>query len=162
MTTSEESSFYKAAMRFLNKYFLEGQKLSESERAKMNSVNDQTPFMEKLLIEHRRLLGVAIPFVFFQTLYWLLAFRYSFFRFYSDKYVMTIVMVFGALIGGMTTEGGGAIAFPVMTIALNIDPIVARDFSLMIQSCGMFHCLISLQPNSLLPLSHIQAPLARQ
>uniref|UniRef100_A0A915BQS8 Membrane transporter protein n=1 Tax=Parascaris univalens TaxID=6257 RepID=A0A915BQS8_PARUN len=37
----------------------------------------------------------------------------------------------------MTTEGGGAIAFPVMTIALNIDPIVARDFSLMIQSCGL-------------------------
>uniref|UniRef100_A0A0M3HRM8 Membrane transporter protein n=1 Tax=Ascaris lumbricoides TaxID=6252 RepID=A0A0M3HRM8_ASCLU len=37
----------------------------------------------------------------------------------------------------MTTEGGGAIAFPVMTIALNISPIVARDFSLMIQSCGL-------------------------
>ena len=38
---------------------------------------------------------------------------------------------------GMTCEGGGAIAFPVMTLAFNIDPSVARDFSLMIQSCGM-------------------------
>ncbi|EFO23837.1 hypothetical protein LOAG_04642 [Loa loa] len=50
---------------------------------------------------------------------------------------MTIVMIFGALIGGMTTEGGGAIAFPVMTLAFNISPIVARDFSFMIQSCGL-------------------------
>ena len=38
---------------------------------------------------------------------------------------------------GMTSEGGGAIAFPVMTLAFNISPSVARDFSLMIQSCGM-------------------------
>ena len=39
---------------------------------------------------------------------------------------------------GMTSEGGGAVAFPVMTLALNISPGVARDFSLMIQSCGKF------------------------
>jgi hypothetical protein len=45
-------------------------------------------------------------------------------------------MVFGATIGGMTSEGGGAVAFPVMTLALGIKPAVARDFSLMIQSCG--------------------------
>ena len=37
---------------------------------------------------------------------------------------------------GMTSEGGGAVAFPVMTLALSITPAVARDFSLMIQSCG--------------------------
>ena len=36
----------------------------------------------------------------------------------------------------MTSEGGGAVAFPVMTLALEIPPAVARDFSLMIQSCG--------------------------
>ena len=41
------------------------------------------------------------------------------------------------LIQGMTSEGGGAVAFPVMTLALNISPAVARDFSLMIQSVGM-------------------------
>ena len=39
----------------------------------------------------------------------------------------------------MTSEGGGAVAFPVMTLALNIKPTVARDFSLMIQSCGIYH-----------------------
>ena len=45
-------------------------------------------------------------------------------------------MMFGGLIAGMTTEGGGAVAFPVMTLALGIEPSVARDFSLMSQSCG--------------------------
>ena len=45
-------------------------------------------------------------------------------------------MVFGAIVGGATSEGGGAIAFPVMTLALGIRPAVARDFSIMIQSCG--------------------------
>ena len=38
---------------------------------------------------------------------------------------------------GMTSEGGGAVAFPVMTLAFSIAPDVARDFSIMIQSCGM-------------------------
>ncbi len=38
---------------------------------------------------------------------------------------------------GMTSEGGGAIAFPVMTLVLGVAPATARDFSLMIQSCGM-------------------------
>ena len=38
---------------------------------------------------------------------------------------------------GMTSEGGGAIAFPVMTLVFGIIPAVARDFSLIIQSCGM-------------------------
>lgn len=38
---------------------------------------------------------------------------------------------------GMTSEGGGSVAFPVMTLAFKIAPVVARDFSLLIQSCGM-------------------------
>ena len=42
----------------------------------------------------------------------------------------------------MTSEGGGAVAFPVMTLALGIKPAVARDFSLMIQSCGIYYDLV--------------------
>lgn len=32
-----------------------------------------------------------------------------------------------------TSEGGGAVAYPVMTLLLNIPSTIARDFSLMIQ-----------------------------
>jgi hypothetical protein len=39
-------------------------------------------------------------------------------------------------VAGATSEGGGAVAFPVMTLALKIKPAIARDFSLMTQSCG--------------------------
>ncbi|VDN34492.1 unnamed protein product [Cylicostephanus goldi] len=49
---------------------------------------------------------------------------------------MPIVMFFGSTVAGMTSEGGGAVAFPVMTLLLQIDPSVARDFSLIIQSAG--------------------------
>jgi len=46
-------------------------------------------------------------------------------------------MIVGATVAGMTSEGGGAVAFPIMTLALHISPSVARDFSLMIQATGM-------------------------
>lgn len=37
----------------------------------------------------------------------------------------------------MTSEGGGAVAFPVLTLAFDVSPSVARDVALMVQSCGM-------------------------
>ena len=52
-------------------------------------------------------------------------------------YHMSITMVFGSLVAGATSEGGGAVAFPVMTLALGVPPRLARDFSLGIQSFGM-------------------------
>uniref|UniRef100_W6NGR2 Membrane transporter protein n=1 Tax=Haemonchus contortus TaxID=6289 RepID=W6NGR2_HAECO len=50
---------------------------------------------------------------------------------------MPVIMLLGSTVAGMTAEGGGAIAFPFMTLCLQIDPVSARDFSLMIQSFGM-------------------------
>ena len=67
---------------------------------------------------------------------WTLAIRNNFFALFPDRYKMSITMIFGSMIGGATSEGGGAVAFPVMTLALAIDPAVARDFSLMCQCCG--------------------------
>jgi len=48
-----------------------------------------------------------------------------------------LTMVFGAFIAGGTSEGGGAVAFPVFTLLLDIKPEVARNFSFAIQSIGM-------------------------
>ncbi len=47
------------------------------------------------------------------------------------------IMVLGAFVAGLTPEGGGAVAFPVLSVFFDIDRSVARDFSLMIQSVGM-------------------------
>ena len=37
----------------------------------------------------------------------------------------------------MTSEGGGAVAYPVLTLAIKAEPDVARDVALMVQACGM-------------------------
>ena len=41
------------------------------------------------------------------------------------------------IIAGSTSAGGGAVAFPVMTLMFEISPECARNFSLAIQSVGM-------------------------
>ena len=56
---------------------------------------------------------------------------------FSTHYFMSLTMALGSFIAGATSEGGGAVAFPVMTLGFKISPDVARDFSLLIQSVGM-------------------------
>jgi uncharacterized membrane protein YfcA len=56
---------------------------------------------------------------------------------FVDNWFMSATMALGSFIAGATSEGGGAVAFPVMTLVFDIEPHVARDFSLMIQSVGM-------------------------
>ena len=62
--------------------------------------------------------------------------QHNYFANFPTHYPMTITMIFGSFIGGATAEGGGAVAFPVMTLVLHLAPSVARDFSFMIQCCG--------------------------
>lgn len=59
------------------------------------------------------------------------------FGLFADNWFMSVTMAFGSFIAGATSEGGGAVAFPVMTLLFEIPPPTARDFSLMIQSVGM-------------------------
>ncbi|PWN06791.1 sulfite exporter TauE/SafE family protein [Rhodohalobacter mucosus] len=56
---------------------------------------------------------------------------------FAENWFMTLVMIFGSLIAGASSEGGGAIAYPVMTLIFSIEPDVARNFSFAIQSFGM-------------------------
>ncbi len=50
---------------------------------------------------------------------------------------VSLTMLFGSLIAGATSEGGGAVAFPVFTKLLGVHPQDAKVFSLAIQSVGM-------------------------
>lgn len=59
------------------------------------------------------------------------------FGFLAENWYYPAIMVVGAFVAGLTPEGGGAVAFPVLNIFMNIDRTMARDFSLMIQSVGM-------------------------
>ena len=56
---------------------------------------------------------------------------------FIDNWFMTVTMIVGSFIAGASSEGGGAIAYPAMTLLFNIEPSVARNFSFAIQSFGM-------------------------
>lgn len=56
---------------------------------------------------------------------------------FAENWFMTVTMIFGSFIAGASSEGGGAIAYPAMTLLFQIEPDVARNFSFAIQSVGM-------------------------
>ncbi|CAD5225688.1 unnamed protein product [Bursaphelenchus xylophilus] len=116
---------------WFRKYFLEGQKLERQTQAHINPKD--LPFHER----YRKYLATLIPFVIMHAIWWSMAIRYNLFRLYPTRYELAITMILGAFVAGATSEGGGAIAFPVMTLMLHIAPDVARDFSLIIQVAGM-------------------------
>lgn len=67
--------------------------------------------------------------------------------FLATHYHYPLIMVLGAFIAGLTPEGGGAVAFPVLSVFFSVDRVLARDFSLMIQSIGMTSASIFILSN---------------
>uniref|UniRef100_A0A7E4VWZ9 Sulfite exporter TauE/SafE family protein n=1 Tax=Panagrellus redivivus TaxID=6233 RepID=A0A7E4VWZ9_PANRE len=122
-------------MGFFRKYFLQGQELVKPLRGVRHE--SETISKPSFVERNRKYIGLLIPFLFMHTVWWTLAFRYNILERFKTYYEMPITMIFGATVAGMTSEGGGAVAFPVMTLLLHFDARQARDFSLMIQSCGM-------------------------
>lgn len=69
---------------------------------------------------------------------WIVVMSYGhYWHYFEQNWFMSIVMMLGSFIAGSTSIGGGAVAFPVMTLGFSIEPHVARDFALMIQAFGM-------------------------
>ncbi|MGK7942042.1 MAG: sulfite exporter TauE/SafE family protein [Crocosphaera sp.] len=65
-----------------------------------------------------------------------LGFEKAFFHL-THYWHIALTMLFGSMIAGGTSMGGGAVAFPVFTKLLHISPHDAKIFSLAIQSVGM-------------------------
>jgi uncharacterized membrane protein YfcA len=59
------------------------------------------------------------------------------FGFLKAHWYYPAVMVLAAFVAGLTPQSGGAIAFPALSVFLHIDRVLARDFSMMIQSIGL-------------------------
>ncbi len=60
---------------------------------------------------------------------------------------VSLTMAFGSLVGGGTSEGGGAVGFPVLTKVLAVPPDQARLFAFAIQSVGMGTATITIVRN---------------
>jgi len=118
-------------------YFWQGQQLSETATA----VSSDAPFY----VRYRKPIATFFPALIVHIVWWSIMFTNDYWYKYTEasgaagkpRWAMSITMVFGSMIAGATSEGGAAVAFPVMTLALGIKPPVARDFSFMIQSVGM-------------------------
>jgi len=61
---------------------------------------------------------------------------------YFSHWLYAVMMIFGAAIAGFTPVGGGAVAYPILSLYTDLTPQIARDFSLAIQSIGMISASI--------------------
>ncbi|WP_326695932.1 TSUP family transporter [Streptomyces sp. NBC_01754] len=75
---------------------------------------------------------------------WFLVWGPGYFDVLAGNWRVALTMVFGSLVGGGTSEGGGAIAFPVLTKVLAVPPDQARIFTFAIQSVGMAAASLSI------------------
>lgn len=79
---------------------------------------------------------------------WVLLFvNFNDLAFLGSHWHYPAIMVLGAFVAGLTPEGGGAVAFPVLSVFFSVDRVLARDFSLMIQSIGMTSASIFVLTN---------------
>jgi uncharacterized membrane protein YfcA len=85
----------------------------------------------------KRILIFLIPVIATYLAWVIYMFTTNSWKLFYHYFYMSITMVFGSFVAGGSSEGGGAIAFPVMTLVFKIHPEEARNFSLAIQSVGM-------------------------
>lgn len=89
----------------------QGQQLSDDEN--QNSItSNELSFDSILLQKYRKFFAFLIPFIIAQFVWWSLALRFDFLPLYKTHWEMPVTMIGGAIVAGMTAEGGGAVAFP--------------------------------------------------
>ncbi|CAD6187902.1 unnamed protein product [Caenorhabditis auriculariae] len=133
---------------WFRKYFLEGQHLEDEAEKNLANLPENPTLHDLIFIKYRKFVAGLIPFLLIHTFWWSTAIRHNFFRWYPDYWHMPVTMVLGSFVGGMTSEGAGAVAFPVLTLVLHVAPPIARDFAIMIQSIGMtsaLTCIVFMQ-----------------
>ncbi|CAD6188033.1 unnamed protein product [Caenorhabditis auriculariae] len=144
IVSGEEFTRAQKVKKWFRKYFFEGQHLEKDAVEELTKLPENPTFHDLLFIKHRKYVAMLIPFLLIHAVWWSSAIRYNFFRWYHDYWHMPVVMTLGAFVGGMTSEGAGAVAFPVMTLILHTAPSVARDFAIMLQSIGMTSALVCI------------------
>lgn len=131
------------AADFYQKYFAEGQTLTAKGRQEKALSENKKTFVQR----HRRLLSCFTPPILVNIAYWIYMGVTDKFYIFTETspsspkgipyWYMSVVLIFGSVIAGCTSEGGAAIAYPIMTLIFEIPPKIARDYSYMHQTVGM-------------------------
>jgi hypothetical protein len=77
---------------------------------------------------YRQVLGLQIAIALTVWILWLAIGRSMSISSMEHYWRISVTMIFGSLVGGGTSEGGGAVAFPVLTKVLRIPAPHARLF----------------------------------
>ncbi len=109
---------------------------SKVKSQKSKVISSPLPSLKKTLLLYRRL--VFVPIAFFVWSLWL-TIRTPWYAVanFLEHWQVALTMMFGSMVAGATSLGGGAVAFPVFTKLLEIPFQDAKVFSLAIQSVGM-------------------------
>jgi uncharacterized membrane protein YfcA len=141
----EEKNKTKGCKYYFDMFFRNDQIKS---KVKMYGKDEIIPFY----VSHRKFVSFIIPIAVIYIIWWPYMIANDLFSKFAGltgehekpRYLVSITMIFGSFIAGCTSEGGGAIAFPVLTLTMGILPVIARDFSFMIQSIGMVAAAFSI------------------
>ncbi|CAH1777324.1 unnamed protein product [Owenia fusiformis] len=133
-----------ACTMWIRKYFMAGQHVKQKQLEALKNLPPNAPWHQRFLVVNRRFIGPAIPATFLCTCWLAFMIKKQLWHLFAEKYVMTIIMVFVSLFAGMTGISGGVMVFPVMTLALEISPKTARDFSILIQSFGLTAAMFTI------------------
>lgn len=108
------------------------------------NVNSQSQFISKFFylaaktLSSQNFIGISILVaVTVWTVWLILAGPSQAFSNLIANWEAAVTMIFGSMVAGGTSMGGGAVAFPVFTKVLHVPPHEAKVFSLAIQSVGM-------------------------
>ncbi len=119
-------------------------KQKEAQRTKKGKIKNQIQLSGKLfplaaqIVFSSHFIGVSILVALTVWTVWLTLTGPS--RAFSNliaNWEAAVTMIFGSMVAGGTSMGGGAVAFPVFTKVLHVPPTEAKVFSLAIQSVGM-------------------------
>lgn len=130
------------------KYFCAGQIKEKSgglQHKKLPAPAGSSWFYANFVWERPPIVGTLLPSVFVFSAWITFMTQTDSFGLYANPigasgtpgWKLFVMMIFGSFVAGATSEGGGSIAYPVMTLVFGISSTIARDFSLMIQSIGM-------------------------
>ena len=92
-----------------------GQKLTKNQEEALANIDENAKWTDKIMVKYRRLIGILIPFVFFQVCWWCLAIKHDFFSLFPERYILSLTMVLGATVAGKGLiyltlyQAGGAI-----------------------------------------------------
>ena len=54
----------------VSRLYRAGQQLEEKQKTALETLPEDAPFLTKLLVKHRRLVGILLPMLFFELLWW--------------------------------------------------------------------------------------------